>query len=136
MADAISSLVGGVAGDALGDAGGDLLGGALGGALGSGGDPEAMVVDLVGKLLGLNDTDLGIAKAALGAFTGDPMAIAAGVEETISGLASGQSPFAPLESKSDDQKSDAAKDAAKADDAAHAVQAGPDAPTDDSTRVA
>lgn len=106
MADSISGLgsvvgelLGG--GDSAGGAGGilgDVLGGgggALGSLLGGAGDidPESMIVDAVGKMLGLNSTDLGIAKAALGAVTGDPLAIASGVAEGIGGLASGQSPF-------------------------------------------
>ena len=82
------------AGGVLGSLGG--LGSLLGGA--SSFDPESLAVDLVGKLLGLNETDMGIIKVAIGVATGDPLAIAGGLAEGIGGLAKGESPFEPFES--------------------------------------
>ena len=106
--DPIGSALGSIADGILGEGGdgsGDILGSVLGDSVGGGFDPESMAVDVIGKLLGLNETDLGIAKAALGAVTGDPMAIAAGVEDTVKGLASGQSPFDLPGTKTDDDSS-------------------------------
>lgn len=102
-----SALEGGAdaaeAGGVLGSLGGLGSVGGLGSLLGGASslDPECLAVDLAGKLLGLNETDLGIIKVALGAATGDPLAIAGGLAEGIGGLAKGESPFAPFEALDD-----------------------------------
>ena len=66
----------------------------LDGGAAEAGDPGAMSANAIDQIFALGGVDLGGIKAALGAVTGDPMAIAAGLEPGIAELAKGQDLFA------------------------------------------